>query len=152
MKRFFIPQGVISFIIILITLGSLATIKAQSLSTDSKMKNKDEEKEEFYQLLEERKQQKNKNLDELNVLFNNDNEHSDQALLIVNNTTPCNIIMRITGEDTMSIPIAAQTKEGIVLRKGTYSLKSKLCGAIYQSIKEINITQEMTLNVQNVKK
>ncbi len=60
MKRFFIPQGVISFIIILITLGSLATIKAQSLSTDSKMKNMDEEKEEFYKLLEVRKQQKKK--------------------------------------------------------------------------------------------
>ncbi len=99
----------------------------------------DTEKEEFAQLMKSSTEElKNKTTQVLNSLFNTDIMSKDAIVLIENNSS-CNLIMRIEGAGNIQyrLPIPAHNENSIVIKKGNYLFNSVICGAQYSSQKTV---------------
>lgn len=81
---------------------------------------------------------KNRTVKILNSLFNND-PNAKECIVMIQNKSGCNIIVRIEGVGTTKYRLAvpAQGEGSIVIEKGQYLFSSLVCGAQYASQKTI---------------
>lgn len=81
---------------------------------------------------------KNKTVKILNSLFDND-PHAKEAIILIQNKSDCNIIVRMEGVGTTKYRLAvpAHGEGSIVIEKGQYLFTSLVCGAQYASQKTI---------------
>ncbi|NAW51234.1 hypothetical protein GNY06_07540 [Elizabethkingia argentiflava] len=108
----------------------------------------DEEAEEFAKLMEhDRRVHNDKTVKILNQIFNNDISDTN-AILLVHNTSDCNMILRIQGEKFYNLAIPAHGENSLVLKQGEYDLKGSMCGVIYNSRKVIKKNLSLGLGVQ----
>ena len=104
------------------------------------------ESEEFRQLLAENStNQKDKTVKILNQLFNNDVSNKE-AILLLQNNSDCNMIVRLQGKDFYNLAVPAHGENSIVLKKGEYVLKSNVCDMQYSSAKRIEKSTLVILN------
>ncbi|WP_027376673.1 DUF6759 domain-containing protein [Kaistella palustris] len=110
-----------------------------------KQRNNDEA-EEFKKLLEENsKNHEGKTVKLLNQLFNSD-VSSKEVILLMQNNSDCNMIVRIQGNDYYNLAVPAHGENSLVLKKGDYLLKSNVCDAQYASNKHIEKSTLVVLN------
>ena len=81
---------------------------------------------------------KNNTVKILNSLFDND-PNSKESIVMIENNSKCNIIMRIegVGNTKYRLAIPAESDNTIVVAKGDYLFSSLLCGAQYASQKTV---------------
>lgn len=77
--------------------------------------------------------------------FLNDQPEDTVAAVLIENSSNCNIIVKINGAKNHLLPIPKYGKNFLVLKKGNYSFQSKLCNADYSSIKNIQESVDITL-------
>lgn len=87
---------------------------------------------------------KDKAVQLLNQLFDND-ESNNQAILLVQNNSDCNMVLKIEGKDFYNLAIPSRSENSLVLKKGQYSLKANVCDIPYQSGKSIANNTIVTL-------
>lgn len=82
---------------------------------------------------------KNKTVKILNSLFDND-PNSKECIVMIENKSDCNIIVRIegVGNTKYRLAIPAHENNSVVIEKGNYLLTSLVCGAQYASQKTIH--------------
>ncbi len=87
----------------------------------------------------------------LNALFNQDIS-SKEAILLVQNNSDCNMILRLEGKAFYNLAIPSHGENSVVLTKGDYSLSSNVCDVQYNSTKKIEKNMLVSLSnptVQN---
>lgn len=97
------------------------------------------EEEEFKLLMSVNPvEHKNNTVKILNSLFDND-PNSKESIVMIENKSDCNIIMRIegVGNTKYRLAIPARADNTIVVAKGDYLFSSLLCGAQYASQKTV---------------
>lgn len=77
--------------------------------------------------------------------FINDSIDAETAAILFRNKSDCNIIVRISGASDYNLPIPKQDINYLVLPKGQYQLKSKLCHSEY--LRDLNLDQSMDINL-----
>ena len=92
---------------------------------------------------------KNNTVKILNSLFDND-PNSKESIVLIENKSMCNIIMRIEGIGTTKyrLAIPAQSDNTIVVAKGDYLFTSLVCGAQYASQKTVQKAVMVALETQ----
>ena len=109
------------------------------------------ESSEFSTLME--KEQKNKNkvtAEVLTFLLNETDPEDTKTASVIENTSNCNIILRLVGlsnNKNYNLPIPKHGKNQFVIEKGNYTMKSNICGAKYDSQK--NITEPLILELSS---
>ncbi len=93
---------------------------------------------------------KEKTVKLLNQLFDNDVSNKE-AILMVQNNSDCNMIMRISGDRYYNLAVPARGENSIVLQKGKYILFSNLCDEQYVAEKEVRKHVMVVLNDPVVK-
>lgn len=113
--------------------------KSSSLTT--------EEAEEFKKLMSQNSSadHKQKTVKLLNALFDQDISSSD-AILLVQNKSDCNMILRLEGKAFYNLAIATHSENSLVLPKGDYKLSSNVCDVKYNTTKEIQKNMLVVLN------
>ena len=105
------------------------------------------EAEEFKNLMSQNSsvvhQQKTVKL--LNALFNQDIS-SKEAILLVQNNSDCNMILRLEGKTFYNLAIPSHGENFLVLPKGDYSLASNVCDVKYNSTKKIEKNMLVSLS------
>ncbi len=99
----------------------------------------DTEREEFDMLMKVNPvKHKNNTVKVLNALFDND-PHSKESIVLIENRSTCNMIMRIegVGNTKYRLAVPAQSDNTIVISKGDYLFSSLVCGAQYASQKTV---------------
>lgn len=99
----------------------------------------DTEAEEFKMLVASNPvEHKNNTVKILNSLFDND-PNSKESMVMIENKSKCNIIMRIEGigNTKYRLAIPANAQNTIVVAKGDYLFSSLVCGAQYASQKTL---------------
>lgn len=105
------------------------------------------EAEEFRKLLDENSGNHQKKIVKLlNQLFNNDVSNKE-AILLLQNNSDCNMIVRIQGEYYYNLAVPAHGENSVVIKKGDYQLSSNVCDARYSSTK--NIAKNMLVILNN---
>lgn len=96
---------------------------------------------EFETLMRQHQNNKNKSDAEvLTYVLNENNPKDMRTAAIIENKSGCDIIVRLVGIKTNKIynlPISRNSKNQFVIEKGSYTLKSEICGAKYYSQKNI---------------
>lgn len=96
---------------------------------------------EFATLLQKDALDKKKvNAQVITYLLNDDDPTDRNTGAVIENTSECDIILRVVGvvnNQIYNLPIAARSKNQFVLRKGSYTLKANICEAKYYSQKNI---------------
>lgn len=113
------------------TAGSPGNIASTSLDPA--------EQEEFKILMTPTSsEQKNKTVNILNSLFDND-PNSKESIVLIENKSDCNMIVRIEGVGNANFKLAVPSKSenSIVVPKGDYLFSSIVCGAQYASQKTV---------------
>lgn len=121
---------------------SLLTSNGSSASLDQA------EQEEFIMLMSASPiEHKNKTVQILNSLFDND-PNSKESIVMIENKSDCNMIMRIegVGNTKYRLPIPSRTENSIVVQKGNYLFTSNVCGAQYASQKTVQKAIIVSLN------
>lgn len=99
------------------------------------------ENREFSALLEKDQFNKKKvNAEVLTYLLNDSDPQEKSTAAVIENTSNCNIIVRLVGiqsNQIYNLPISRNSKNQFVILKGNYTLKSNICGAKYYSQKDI---------------
>ena len=99
------------------------------------------ENKEFATLLEKDQFNKKKiNAEVLTYLLNDSDPQENSTAAVIENTSSCNIILRLVGiqnNQIYNLPISRDSKNQFVILKGNYTLKSNICGAKYYSQKNI---------------
>ncbi len=104
------------------------------------------EEAEFTQLMTlSLKAHQQKTVKLLNQLFDNDPTNRE-AILLVQNNSDCNMIIRIKGAQNYDLPVAARSENSVVVRKGSYQLSGNACSSRYSSAKSIQKNMLVTLN------
>ncbi|WP_051190416.1 DUF6759 domain-containing protein [Kaistella palustris] len=110
------------------------------------------ERSEFQELMEKDKiNKKQVNAAVLTYLLNDTDPRETETAAVVENASNCNIILRLVGisnSQIYNLPIAAHSKNQFVLRKGNYTLRSTVCGAVYYSQKVISDPLILKLSAQ----
>ncbi|TXF77205.1 DUF6759 domain-containing protein [Chryseobacterium sp.] len=107
------------------------------------------EAKEYAQILEESKALHSKNtVKVLNQLFNSDQSNTD-AILLVQNNSDCNMILRIQGSKYYNLAVPSHGENSIVIPQGDYMLSTNLCDLSYVSNKKItkNVVVALKPNV-----
>ena len=138
----------------LVALKSSKTIKTvqaarvphASSDTAVKFADKPTEEAEFRRLsMEKPGLHEKKTVKLLNQLF--DNDVSDKnAILLIQNNSGCNMIIKVHGKETYNLPVRAGGENFVVLKKGNYQLSGNACNAKYSSLKSIAKNTVVTLN------
>lgn len=109
------------------------------------------ENREFSVLLEKDQINKKKiNAEVLTYLLNDSDPQEKSTAAVIENTSSCNIILRLVGiqnNQIYNLPISRNSKNQFVILKGNYTLKSNICGAKYYSQK--NIVEPLILKLSN---
>lgn len=109
------------------------------------------ENREFSDLLEKDQINKKKiNAEVLTYLLNDSDPQEKGTAAVIENTSSCNIILRLVGiqnNQIYNLPISRNSKNQFVILKGNYTLKSNICGAKYYSQK--NIVEPLILKLSN---
>ena len=109
------------------------------------------ENREFSDLLEKDQINKKKiNAEVLTYLLNDSDPQEKGTAAVIENTSSCNIILRLVGiqnNQIYNLPISRNNKNQFVILKGNYTLKSNICGAKYYSQK--NILEPLILKLSN---
>lgn len=146
MKNLFLLLILMLFIKCDIIPNSTRVYKPNTSTTTNTSGN---ENSEFTILLEKDKiNKKHVNAEVLTYLLNEPDLAETHTAAVIENTTRCNIILRmvgITNSQIYNLPISAHTKNQFVIQKGNYTLKSNLCGANYYSQK--NLTEPLILKL-----
>lgn len=104
------------------------------------------EAEEFKKLIAESStEHKEKTVKLLNTLFDQDITKKE-AIVLIQNNSDCNMIVRIQGKDFYNLAVPAHGENSLVLNKGTYQFSSNICGSKYLSNKEITKSIVVILN------
>ena len=129
-------------------------MQARPIFTESTFKtgtSNSEEAAEFKKLMSQNStadhQQKTVNL--LNALFDQDISSKD-AILLVQNNSDCNMILRLEGKGFYNLAIPTHGENSLVLPKGEYKLSSNVCDVKYNSTKKIEKNLLVTLNSPTV--
>ena len=107
-----------------------------------------DEQEEFLMLMSVSPiEHKNKTVQILNSLFDND-PNGKESIVMIENKSDCNMIMRIegVGNTRYRLAIPSQAESAIVVQKGSYLFSSKVCGAEYASQKTLEKAIMVSLN------
>lgn len=99
----------------------------------------DTEQEEFEMLTKVNPvEHKNNTVKVLNALFDND-PHSTESIVLIENRSACNMIMRIegVGNTKYRLAVPAKSDNTIVISKGDYLFSGLVCGAQYASQKTV---------------
>lgn len=110
------------------------------------------EEEEFNKLISlSLTEHKEKTVKILNSLFDND-PTSKEVIVMVENKSDCNIIVRIEGAGSKNykLPVPSKKENSIVIEKGNYLFTSLVCGAQYASQK--NIQKALMVSLGNPSK
>ena len=120
----------------------------KKLTNNNIATKQDPEAEEFRKLMNDSPEEhKKKTVGLLNKLFDNDSKSKDVVVMIENKSN-CNMIMRIDGGVTKyNLPILAQKENSIVLTKGKYTFKSIICGSEYTSDKSVD--KNLVISLKN---
>lgn len=111
-----------------------------------------EEREKYNQLIKEQNEHHaERTVDLLNKLFNED-LNSDETILLIQNNTDCNIVVKASGSIEYNLAIPAHGENSLVLKKGFYTLSSKVCNSNYSSSRNISANQIITLNSPTLSK
>ena len=95
------------------------------------------EAQEYDSLMSSSQQEhKDKTVQILNKLFDNDPTNKD-AILMVKNNSDCNMILRLKGNLSYNLAIPKLGENSIVLPKGEYIFSSNICNMKYFSTKSI---------------
>ncbi|WP_226063178.1 DUF6759 domain-containing protein [Kaistella polysaccharea] len=124
-----------------------ANLSAEALGESSALLDSNEQ-EEFLMLMSvSPMEHKNKTVQILNSLFDND-PTSKESIVMIENKSNCNMIMRIEGVGNTKYRLAVPTQaEGsIVVQKGSYLFTTKVCGADYASQKSVQKALIVSLN------
>lgn len=110
------------------------------------------EAEEFARLMAETSTaRKEKTVKLLNTLFDQD-INKKEAILLVQNNSDCNMILRIQGKDSFyNLAVPAHGENSIVLNKGSYDVNSNICDQQYTAHKEMKKNLLVVLNNPVVK-
>ena len=81
----------------------------------------------------------------LNQLFDNDVTNKE-AILLIQNNSGCNMIIRVQGKESYNLPVRAGGENFVVLKKGNYQLSANACNANYSSLKSIAKNTAVTLS------
>lgn len=99
------------------------------------------ERSEFENLMAKDQINKKKtNAEVLTYLLNDPDPAELYTAIVIENTSGCNIIVRLAGNASTpdyALPIAKNSKNQFVIEKGNYSLRSTLCGATYHAEKRV---------------
>lgn len=105
------------------------------------------DKEFFNKLLAEAKVEHNSRTAKLlNELFANNSPDSPDAIILVRNQSDCDMILKIEGKQNYNLAIPSRGETSLIVNKGTYSISSNLCDAIYNSKKDIKNNLLLALN------
>lgn len=115
---------------------------------------------EFKSLMQENStsEHQQKTVKLLNAMFDQDIS-SKEAILLVQNKSDCNMILRLEGKGFYNLAIPMHSENSLVLPKGDYNLSSNVCDVKYNSTKKIvknmmvtlsNPTLQKTMGVNNV--
>lgn len=97
----------------------------------------EQEAEEYASIVAANKAEHSKNtVNVLNQLFNSDPSNTE-AILLVQNGSNCNMIMRIQGKKFYNMAVPANGESSIVLPQGDYKLTTNLCDLRYSADKQI---------------
>ena len=108
-----------------------------------------DEAEEFKKLiLENPAKHQDKTVKLLNQLFDNDEKGKD-AIIMIQNKSNCNMIVRIMGIDHYNLAIPAHGENFLVIKKGNYKLSSNMCEEKYFASK--NIVKNILITLRNPK-
>ena len=90
---------------------------------------------------------KNKTVQILNSLFDND-PNSKDVIVMIENASDCNIIVRMegVGNDKYRLAVPSKQEGSIVIKKGNYLFTSLVCGATYASQKTVQKALMVTLS------
>jgi hypothetical protein len=119
--------------------ASTADPTIEQTSSASKGIINSEEEEEFNMLMSENPtEHKDKTVKVLNSLFDND-PNSKESIVMIENKSDCNMIMRIegVGYSKYRLAIPAKDDNAIVVAKGDYLFSSIVCGTQYTSQKTV---------------
>ena len=109
------------------------------------------ENQEFKNLMEKDQINKKRTTAEvLTHLLNDPDPKETVTAAVIENKSSCNIILRmvgIKGNQIYNLPIPRNSKNQFIIDKGTYTLKSNICGASYYSQK--NISEPLILKLSN---
>lgn len=90
-----------------------------------------------------------KTADLLNHLFDNNPNKKKASITIVNNS-PCDIVVYFSGAKNYTLDVGKNTKNFILVDKGSYSITSDVCNAKYSARTLINKDMSTTLNYRSV--
>ena len=76
----------------------------------------------------------------------NDSPTDKVAAIVIENTTNCNIIVRISGAKNYLLPIYKNDKNFLIIDKGNYTFSSNFCRAKYYTQKSISESLTITLS------
>ncbi|MFC6269324.1 DUF6759 domain-containing protein [Frigoriflavimonas asaccharolytica] len=104
------------------------------------------ESEEFKKLMTENtsSEHQKKTVKLLNAMFDQDIT-SKETILMIQNKSDCNMILRIEGNSFYNLAIPSKGENTLVLPKGDYKLSSNVCDVKYVSTKKINKNMMVTL-------
>lgn len=116
------------------------------------MKNPEsDEAEEFKRLMANSSEaHKDKTVKLLNTLFDQDINRKE-AIILVQNNSDCNMILRIHGDkEFFNLAVPRKGENSIVLNKGNYKINGNMCGAVYNTTKQVNKSMVIVLNSPEV--
>lgn len=97
------------------------------------------EQEEFKVLMDlSEDDHKNKTVNILNSLFDND-PNSKESIVMIENKSDCNMILRIEGigNANYKLAVASKSENSIVVPKGSYLFSGNVCGSLYAAQKTV---------------
>ena len=104
------------------------------------------EEQEFQKLiLETSSSHREKTVNLLNQLFDND-DSNNKAILLIKNEGDCNMIIRIHGNEHYNLAVPAHGENFVTVSKGDYQLSGNMCEANYSSSKSIGKNMLVTLH------
>lgn len=135
--------------------GSLAQGDAKLYSADASIFSGSSslnpaEQEEFAMLMNvTSNEHKNKTVQILNSLFDND-PNSKESIVLIENKSNCNMIVRIEGpgQSKYRLAVPSGAENSIVVQKGEYLFSSNICGAMYASQKTVQKAMMVSLSNQ----
>lgn len=104
------------------------------------------EQQEFQELMKLDSLTKTQRIVETANQFLNDDDNSTKAAVLSENKSNCNIIVRMNGNKSYRLPVLKNDINFLMINKGNYQFRSKLCRAHYKSSKQIVESVKITLS------
>ena len=79
-------------------------------------------------------------------MFDSDKRNSKEVIILVENNSDCNMVMRISGAEKYSLAVPSRAKNFVVVKKDNYTIQSSICNVPYTSTKNLNRSVIIALN------